>query len=86
MTKEPRPAPGDKEGAKDPLPPADQLITLGEAADYSGLSYSYLGQIAQKGRLRGWTLGMQWFTTREAVDRFIASRQRKGRYREDIGS
>mgnify|MGYP001028987679 CR=1 FL=1 len=65
---------------------ASELITLKEAAEYSGFSYNYLLALARRGRLEANKLGMQWFTTREAVDRFIASRQRRGRYREDIGS
>ena len=65
---------------------ASELMTLKEAAEYSGFSYHYLLTLARRGRLEADKRGMQWFTTKEAVDRFIASRQRKGRYREDIGS
>jgi excisionase family DNA binding protein len=72
------------EKVNDALPPADQLITLDEAAAYCGLSYSYLGQIAQKGRLRAWKLGMQWFTTRQHVDAYIQSRKKVGAYRDDL--
>jgi excisionase family DNA binding protein len=66
-------------------PKASELITLKEAAEYSGLSYSHMRHVAKKGRLEAHKMGMQWFTTREAVDRYIASRERRGRYREDVG-
>jgi excisionase family DNA binding protein len=74
----------DEARTEDQFPPADLLITLGEAAEYSGLSYSYLGQIAKKGRLRAWKLGLQWFTTREHVDEYIRSRKKVGAYRDDL--
>jgi len=62
-----------------------ELITLKEAAAYSGLSLSHLRHMAQKGRLQARKRGMQWFTTREAVDRYISSRKKRGRYRKDVG-
>jgi excisionase family DNA binding protein len=65
---------------------ASELITLKEAAEYSGFSYRYLVNLAGKGRLEAVKKGMQWFTTREAVDRYIASRKKRGAYREDIGA
>jgi excisionase family DNA binding protein len=86
MTKEPMSAPDENKGDKDQLPPADQLITLKEAADYSGLSYDYLAQIARRGRLQAWKLGMQWFTTREHADEYIKSRRKIGAYRKDLGT
>jgi excisionase family DNA binding protein len=61
-----------------------KLITLKEAAEYSGFSYNYLRNLVNKGRLKAHKRGVQWFTTREAVDEYIASRQRRGRYRNDI--
>ncbi len=67
-------------------PKALELISLKEAAEYSGFSYHYLRNLVNKGRLRARKRGMQWFTTCEAVDEYIASRQRRGRYRKDISS
>ena len=64
---------------------ASDLVTLKEAAAYSGFAYGYLLQLARRGRLKARKLGMQWFTTREDVDEYIASRQKRGRYRDDIG-
>jgi excisionase family DNA binding protein len=70
----------------DKEPKASELITLKEAAEYTGFSYHYLRNLANKGRLKARKMGVQWFTTREAVDEYIASRQRRGKYREDIDS
>jgi len=67
------------EGAK-----SSELITLREAAEYSGFSYRYLVNLAGKGRLTATKMGMQWFTTRADVDRYIDSRKKRGSYREDI--
>jgi excisionase family DNA binding protein len=65
---------------------ASELITLKEAAEYSGLSYAYLRRIARTGRLEARKVGMQWLTTREAVDRYVASRKKRGAYRDDLKS
>lgn len=63
---------------------ASDLITLKEAAEYSGFSHNYLRKLVIRGRLKARKLGRQWLTTKEALDRFIRSRQRKGLYRKDI--
>jgi len=65
---------------------ASELITLREAAEYSGLSHNYLIEIANRGRLKAWKYGHFWMTTREAVDEYLASRKKIGAYREDIGT
>lgn len=65
---------------------ASELITLKEAAEYSGLSHDYLIQLANRGRLKAQKYGRFWLTTKRAVDEYLASRQRRGAYREDIGS
>jgi excisionase family DNA binding protein len=70
----------------DKEPKASELITLKEAAEYSGFAYGYLLQLARRGRLKARKLGMQWFTTRKDIEDYIASRQKRGRYRNDIGA
>ena len=67
-------------------PKASELITLKEAAEYSGLSSDYLRDIARSGRLKAVKVGMQWLTTRQAVDDYLATRQKRGAYRDDIGT
>ena len=66
-------------------PKASELITLKEAAEYCGLSYAYLRQIARSGRLKARKIGNVWVTTQADVDEYIRTRTKTGFYREDIG-
>lgn len=65
---------------------ASELITLKEAAEYSGLSTAFLRELAGRGRLTARKLGNMWVTTKADVDVYLASRKKMGAYREDIGS
>ena len=61
-------------------------ITLVEAAELYGFSRNYLGNLVRKGRLKATKSGGTWLTTPADVEAFIASRKRRGKYRDDIGS
>lgn len=61
-----------------------RLISLPEAAELFGLSPSYLRSLAQKGRLEAQKIGDRWITTPGSVEKYLGSRQRRGRYREDL--
>ena len=61
-----------------------RLISLPEAAELYGLSHSYLKQLAQKGRLQAQKIGGVWLTSPIDVENYIASRQKRGAYREDL--
>jgi excisionase family DNA binding protein len=65
---------------------ASELITLKEAAEYSGFNPVYLAQLANRGRLKATKYGNVWLTTKEAVDEYIRSRKKRGAYRNDIGT
>ena len=52
-----------------------ELISLTEAADFSGLSAEYLRTIAVKGRLRAKRVGTQWATTKTAVEDYLKTRK-----------
>jgi len=54
--------------------PTGELITLQEAADYSGLVYETLLNYVRRGRLKARKRGWMWFTTHAAVDEYLASR------------
>jgi hypothetical protein len=60
-------------GAPDPLT-VGELITLAEAAEYSGLSKNSLLVYAKNGRLKARKRGWMWFTTYAAVDEYLTSR------------
>jgi excisionase family DNA binding protein len=64
--------------AEDPLQ-NEQLISLMEAAVYSGLTHDFLRQLASKGKLRARKFGRNWLTTREAIDEYLQGRSPVGR-------
>ena len=51
---------------------ADDLLSLREVAEISGLSTSHLRLLARTGRLRARKMGRDWFTTEAAVDAYLA--------------
>ena len=57
----------------DPLT-VGELITLQEAAEYSGLARDSIHGYIKRGRLRAKKKGWMWMTTRAAVDEYLASR------------
>ena len=61
-----------------------RLISLPEAAELYGLSHSYLRAIARKGRLQAQKVGTNWVTTPKDVENYIASRENRGVFRDDI--
>jgi hypothetical protein len=63
-----------------------RLISLAEAAELYGFNQQYLAQLAQKGRLTAQKIGNIWVTTPQHMEEYIASRQKRGAYRDDIQS
>jgi excisionase family DNA binding protein len=59
-------------------PSLDQLISLGEAAQLSGLSASHLRLLVSRGDIWGMKLGRNWVTTAQAVDEYLARDRRPG--------
>lgn len=68
---------GDEKGREpeelDPLT-VGELLSLAQAAEYTGLSHKSLRNYILLGRLKAKKLGSQWVTTRLALDEYIASR------------
>ena len=54
------------------------LITLKQAAEISGLSYSHLRLLARQEKIRAIRLGHEWFTTAKDVDEYLAQGPRPG--------
>ena len=76
----------DKESSQD-KPSWDELISLKEAAKLSGLSYSHLRYLARNNEIWAERLGHNWFTTEQAVRKYIARNRRPGpKPKEDPGS
>ena len=63
-----------------------RLISLAEAAEMYGFNQKYLSELARRGRLKAQKIGNSWVTTPADVEAYIASRQRRGAYRNDIGT
>ncbi|MCA9886329.1 MAG: helix-turn-helix domain-containing protein [Anaerolineae bacterium] len=61
-----------------------RLISLSDAAETYGFSRVYLSELAKKGRLKAQKIADRWVTTPQDVEDFIASREKRGVYRDDI--
>jgi excisionase family DNA binding protein len=61
-----------------------RLISLPEAAELYGFNRRYLSALARKGRLKAQKIGGVWLTTPQDVEEYIATREKKGAYRDDI--
>jgi hypothetical protein len=61
-----------------------RLISLPEAAELYGYTPEYLNQLARRGRLKAQKVGGRWITTPKDVEEYIASRHKRGAYRDDI--
>ena len=59
-------------------PGLDELITLREAAELSGMSTSHLALLVRQGDIWGIKLGHNWLTTAQAVGEYIARDHRPG--------
>ena len=70
--------PGDITDGQTHQPGLDELITLKEAAEFSGLSYSHLRLLARTGTIWAKKLGHNWFTTDQAVNEYLARDRRPG--------
>ena len=57
----------------------EELISLSEAADMSGLSLKHLGLLARDGKLRAKKIGRNWVTTRKAVTEYLRDSQMRSR-------
>ena len=65
--------PNDNQEPVDPLT-VGELFTLQEAAEDAGLVYETLLNYVRRGRLKAKKRGWMWFTTKAAIDEYLASR------------
>ena len=59
-------------------PGLEDLITLGEAVEISGLSPSHLRLLVSKGTIWGKKLGNHWFTTAQAINEYLKLDRKPG--------
>ena len=62
---------------------AQQLISLTEAAELSGLSQGHLRYLVSHGKLWGIKIGRNWVTTEQAVRDYLAEDRRPGPKKQD---
>jgi hypothetical protein len=58
----------------------DEFITLKEAAQITGYTPDYIGQLIRAGKLEGKQVysNVAWMTTREALEEYQANKDKKG--------
>jgi hypothetical protein len=59
-------------------PSLDELISLREAAELSGLSASHLRLLVSRGDIWGQKIGRNWVTTAQAVQEYVVQDHRPG--------
>jgi len=70
--------PGRSKKGDSDQPKLEELITLEEAAELSGLSSPHLRLLVRRGVIWGKRLGHNWFTTAQAVREYLARDRRPG--------
>jgi len=69
----------NKSNASDSFQPGwDELISLKDAAELSGLSSSHLRLLVSRGEVWGNKIGRNWVTTAQAVQEYLARGHRPG--------
>jgi hypothetical protein len=56
----------------------DELISLSQAAEISGLSHDHLRRLAGRGDLKAKKIGRDWVTTERALREYLAKERRPG--------
>jgi hypothetical protein len=59
-------------------PTAEDLISLQDAAQSSGLSQGHLAHLIRSGDLWGKKIGRNWVTTKQAVEDYLATQPKPG--------
>jgi len=55
-----------------------QWLSVKEAAAYTGYSRGHICYLLANGLVEGRKLGRDWFTTKEALDKYLATNPRPG--------
>lgn len=57
----------------------DQLLIVEEASEYSGYSDRHLRLLLETGKILGKKVGRDWVTTKEEIDKYLATNPKRGR-------
>jgi hypothetical protein len=68
----------EKENNKQSQPQLDDLISLQEAAELSGLTARHMRYLAVQGEIWAKKLGRNWFTTAQAVQSYMVLEHKPG--------
>ena len=63
--------------------PLPEWISTREAAEYTGYSRGHICYLLSHGLVEGRKFGRDWFTTKEALDEYLATDPRPGPNKED---
>lgn len=69
--------PDEKQGSTI-QPGLDDLLSLSEAAEKTGLSASHLRLLVRRGEIWGRKVGRNWLTTEQAVRQYLAQEHKPG--------
>lgn len=58
--------------------PVSEWISVKRAAEYTGYTGAHIRYLLAKGLVEGRKFGRDWFTTEEALDRYLATNPRPG--------
>ena len=64
-------------------PKVDELISLNEAANISGLSHDHLRRLAGRGDLWAMKIGRNWVTTDKAIQDYLSRNRQPGPKKKD---
>ena len=70
--------PPETNDTNDTSPSLDELISLKQASDISGLSMSQLRLLVSQGTIWGMKIGRNWVTTTKAVEAYMELDRRPG--------
>ena len=59
-------------------PSLDDIISLREAAELSGLTQPHLALLVRQGKLWGKKIGRNWVTTEQAVQEYLVKERKPG--------
>ena len=55
-----------------------RYVSLHEISREVGLSHGHLALLIRNGKLKGWKIGRNWVTTRDAVNEYLAQDRKPG--------
>ena len=64
---------------KNQNPEINDLISLKQASEISGLSHDHLRRLAEQGKIDSKKIGRNWITTKDAITKYMEQKKPRGR-------